>query len=93
MQETKVTAREVTLRYFAWVREKAGMGEERVTLPPHVETAADLIHWMQTRGPAFAAAFAEPGAIRVALDRVHVKPDTKIGTTREIAFFPPVTGG
>ena len=87
------SARDVTLRYFAWVREKTGMSEERVTLPPSVETATDLLCWMQTRGPQFAAAFAHPEAIRVALDRAHVKPGAKIGGAKEIAFFPPVTGG
>ena len=85
--------REVTIRYFAWVREKAGISEERVTLPAHVMTIGDLIAWQQTRGDAFAAAFAKPEVIRAAADRVHVKADARIGDAREIGFFPPVTGG
>lgn len=83
----------VTLRYFAWVREKTGLSEERMTLPAHVQTAGDLLAWMPTRGAEFAAAFAKPDAIRVAFDRTHVRPGTAIGAAREIAFFPPVTGG
>jgi len=86
-------AREVTLRYFAWIREKAGRSEERITLPASIVTVADLVAWMPTRGPEFEAAFALPGSVRTAIDRVHVKADASIGTALEIAFFPPVTGG
>jgi molybdopterin synthase sulfur carrier subunit len=92
MSEAK-TAREVTIRYFAWVREKTGRGEERVALPANIVTVRDLITWQQGRGPQFAAAFARPDAIRSALDRVHVKADAAIGAAQEIGFFPPVTGG
>ena len=84
---------EITIRYFAWVREKAARSEERVVLPPHIVTIADLIAWQQGRGENFAAAFARPEVIRAALDRVHVKSDAHIGNAREIGFFPPMTGG
>jgi sulfur-carrier protein len=85
--------RDVMLRYFAWVREKVGLSEERVTLPETVHSIADLIAWQQSRGEMFAAAFAKPQSIRAAIDHVHVKPATLIGDAREIGFFPPVTGG
>lgn len=85
--------REITIRYFAWLREKAGLSEERLTLPAHVVTIGDLIAWQQTRGETFAAAFAKPAVIRSAIDRVHVQADAVIGAAREIGFFPPVTGG
>ena len=81
------------LLYFAWVREKVGSGSEELELPPGVETVSDLIGWLRTRGPEFDAAFARPQVIRAALDRVHVKPSARIAGAREIAFFPPVTGG
>jgi molybdopterin synthase sulfur carrier subunit len=84
---------DITLRYFAWVREKTGRAEERVSLSPAVQTVADLLAWLKTRGPEFADAFQRPGVIRVAIDQRHVKPDTAIAGAREIAFFPPVTGG
>ncbi|MFO1173540.1 MAG: molybdopterin converting factor subunit 1 [Hyphomicrobiaceae bacterium] len=83
----------VTLRYFAWVRERAGIAEERVELPAELATAADVMAWLQTRGPEFANAFAKPEVIRVALDMRHVKATAPIAGAREIAFFPPVTGG
>jgi sulfur-carrier protein len=83
----------VTLRYFAWVREKIGRNEESVTLPTDVATIADLIAWLQTLGPEYQAAFANPSVIRAAIDQTHVQASTAIGNAREIAFFPPVTGG
>lgn len=83
----------VTVRYFAWVRERIGRAEERVELPPQVRTVADLVAWLATRGPEYAHAFDKPQTIRAALDQHHVKPATPIGDAREIAFFPPVTGG
>jgi molybdopterin synthase sulfur carrier subunit len=83
----------VTLRYFAWVREKAGVSEEHVTLPAGIDTVSDLVVWQKSRGENFAAAFETPGVIRIALDRVHVKPTAALGSAKEIAFFPPVTGG
>jgi molybdopterin synthase sulfur carrier subunit len=86
-------SREVVLRYFAWLREKIGTGEERMTLPPTITTVSDLLHWQVTRGHPFDAAFAKPDAIRVALDHAHAKPTATIANAREIAFFPPVTGG
>lgn len=83
----------VTLRYFAWVREKAGLAEERVELPADALTVADVIRWLKTRGPEYAAAFERAEVIRAAVDQTHVKPDASVAGAREIAFFPPVTGG
>jgi sulfur-carrier protein len=83
----------VSLRYFAWVREKTGVAEEQLTLPDSLVTVADLMAWLASRDEGFAAAFAEPRAVRVALDHAQVKPHTPIGAAREIAFFPPMTGG
>lgn len=83
----------VKLRYFAWIREKAGLAEEDVALPGHVTTVADLIGWLRSRGPGFEAAFARPEVVRAAIDQSHAKPAAAIAGAREIAFFPPVTGG
>lgn len=84
---------EVTLRYFAWIREQTGRAEERLTLPPGLTTIADLLAWQATRGPEFAEAFAKPGIIRAAINQRHVKPAAALAGAQEIAFFPPVTGG
>ncbi|MGM4893648.1 molybdopterin converting factor subunit 1 [Tardiphaga sp. 709] len=79
--------------YFAWVRERIGKAEETVEPPAAVRTVGDLIGWLSTRGDEYAYAFETPKVIRVAIDHTHVRPDTVIAGAREIAFFPPMTGG
>ena len=79
--------------YFAWVKEKAGIAAEDIDPPADVATVAELIDWLKARGPEFANAFAKSDVIRAAIDRSHVRHDAKIAGAREIAFFPPVTGG
>jgi len=83
----------VKLVYFAWVRERIGKGEEEIDIPPHVETVADLLAHLSARGEGYAAALDTPEIIRVALDREHRQHDDRIGAAREIALFPPMTGG
>ena len=81
------------LVYFAWVRERIGLGEEEVELPQGVVTVADLMTWLAGRGEAYAYAFDNPKVVRAALDQRHVKATAPIGAAREVAFFPPMTGG
>ncbi|NVN85124.1 MAG: molybdopterin converting factor subunit 1 [Rhodopseudomonas sp.] len=81
------------VKYFAWVRERIGLAEETVEPPAGVRTVGDLIDWLATRGDEYAHAFETPGVIRAAIDHTHVKPDMTIAGAREIAFFPPMTGG
>jgi molybdopterin synthase sulfur carrier subunit len=81
------------VKYFAWVRERIGIAEEMVEPPAGVRTVDDLIGWLSTRGETYAYAFEKPKVIRAAIDHTHVKPDTMISGAREIAFFPPMTGG
>ena len=83
----------VKLLYFAWVRERAGVAQETVELPTGVGTVGDVMTWLKGRGPGFAAAFERVEVIRAAVDQQHVGHDTAISGAREIAFFPPVTGG
>jgi molybdopterin synthase sulfur carrier subunit len=79
--------------YFAWLRETIGIAAEDVELPPQVETVAALMGWLQARGPGYAAAFAGQTTVRCAVDQEFATPDARISAAREIAFFPPVTGG
>lgn len=81
------------LLYFAWVRERMGRARETVAVPEHVETVAELMTWLGARDERSAAAFAHPSTVRAAIDKVHVKPGARVAGAREIAFFPPVTGG
>ena len=81
------------VKYFAWVRERIGKAEETVEPPASVRTVADLIAWLSKQGETYAHAFETPRVIRAAIDHAHVKPDAMIAGAREIAFFPPMTGG
>jgi molybdopterin synthase sulfur carrier subunit len=83
----------VKLLYFAWMREKIGRAEEILDLPASVGTVADLIVWLRQRGPEYEAALSRPGVIRAAIDKRHVQPASALAGAREIALFPPVTGG
>ncbi|GGF88430.1 molybdopterin synthase sulfur carrier subunit [Azorhizobium oxalatiphilum] len=79
--------------YFAWLRERVGRAEEEIEVPAGITTVADLAGWLKAKGGGHAYAFENPAVVRAALDRRHVKPDAPLGDAREIAFFPPMTGG
>ena len=81
------------VRYFAWVRERVGQAEDEIDLPPGVTRVADLIQFLASRDEGYAAAFSEPTVSRAAIDQEHVEHDTPLNGAREIAFFPPMTGG
>lgn len=81
------------LVYFAWVRERIGKSEEEIVLPPSVATVADLLSHLKSLGDGYEAALQHPNVIRVALDHEHVPHGEPIGNAREIALFPPMTGG
>jgi sulfur-carrier protein len=81
------------LVYFAWVRERIGKAEEEISLPATVVTAGDLLAHLKSLGEGYETALQFPEAIRVAVDMEHVDHDEPIGDAREIALFPPMTGG
>lgn len=81
------------LLYFAWVRERIGTGQEQRDPPGAVVSVADLIDWLATLSPGHAEAMREPGRLRAAIDQKFVPLDTPLGAAREVALFPPVTGG
>lgn len=83
----------ITVLYFAWVKEKVGVGEEHVSPPHNVQTVSDLVAWLIRQSPSHANAFSDISQIRVAVDQLHVPFDTAIDNVKEVAFFPPVTGG
>ena len=85
--------RPIKILYFAWVRERAGTGEEDVRLPDGVSDLAGLIGWLRQRGAGYEAAFAGPGLVRAAVNQVFARPETPVAPGDEVAFFPPVTGG
>ncbi|WP_146346501.1 molybdopterin converting factor subunit 1 [Falsiphaeobacter marinintestinus] len=77
--------------YFAWVRERIGLPREQVDT--QAATVADLIEELRAREDRYAAAFEDLSALRVALDQDLSDFDAPLKGVREVAFFPPMTGG
>jgi len=78
--------------YFAWLRERVGTAAEEID-PGDAETAAELIVELRGREARYAHAFEDVSAVRVAIDQEMAEIDAPIAGAREIAFFPPMTGG
>ena len=82
------------LLYFAWVRERIGRSAEDVEPPAAIASVIDLVEWLiATRGEGYAEAFADRDRLRAAVDQRFVAMTASIIGAREIAIFPPVTGG
>ena len=77
--------------YFAWVRERIGIPRERVET--NAVTVADLITELSAREERYALAFSDLASLRCAVDQELVPFDTPLDGAREVAFFPPMTGG
>ena len=77
--------------YFAWVRERIGLPRERVETG--AATVADLVSELTAREARYEAAFADPSALRVAVDQQLTDFNAPLDGVREVAFFPPMTGG
>ncbi|WP_299141958.1 molybdopterin converting factor subunit 1 [uncultured Tateyamaria sp.] len=77
--------------YFAWVRERIGLPREVVQTD--AATVMNLVEELRAREDRYAAAFADITALRVAVDQVLSDFDTPLDGVREVAFFPPMTGG
>jgi molybdopterin synthase sulfur carrier subunit len=81
----------IDVMYFAWVRERIGEPRERVETS--AATVAELVDELRAREPRYAAAFEDLSALRVALDQELSDFDASLDGVREVAFFPPMTGG
>ncbi len=81
----------IDVLYFAWVRERIGVPKER--LQSSAATVADLVEELKSREERYQAAFADPSALRVAVDQELAEFDAPLAGAREVAFFPPMTGG
>ena len=79
--------------YFGWVRTNIGLGTEEISLPPDVENVEDLIEFLRGQGGGYRAAFENIKAIRVAVDQEMADMTTPLNGSKEVALFPPMTGG
>ncbi len=81
----------IDVLYFAWVRERIGLPKERVETG--AATVAELVEELKAREERYAMAFADISSLRVALDQELAEFDAPLAGVREVAFFPPMTGG
>ena len=81
----------IDVLYFAWVRERIGVPREQIDTS--AATVADLVEELRAREERYAAAFADVTALRVAVDQTLTSFDAPLEGAREVAFFPPMTGG
>lgn len=79
--------------YFAWLRQRTGIGEEEVSPPDSVKDVAGLVEWLRERGPGHAEALSDLSSIRVAVNQEFATLKTAISEGDEVALFPPMTGG
>ena len=79
--------------YFSWVREMVGAAEEEFDLPPDVRTVSDVVNFLRGQEDGHRAAMEHEGVIRFALDQEAADADDPVTGVREIAIFPPMTGG
>jgi len=81
----------IDVLYFAWLRERIGHPKEQVETS--AATVADLIVELKTLSEAHALAFSDMTAVRVAVDQELTEVTALLDGVREVAFFPPMTGG
>ena len=81
----------IDVLYFAWVRERIGLPKEQVDTD--AATVADLVEELRGREDRYAHAFSDLSALRVATDQELTDFDAPLAGVREVAFFPPMTGG
>lgn len=83
----------IRLRYFASLRERLGVDEEALALPPGVADVAAVRALLCRRGGAWAEALAESQPVLCAVNQGMARPGDAVADGDEVAFFPPVTGG
>ncbi len=82
----------ITLRFFAGLRERLGRSEEALQLPPNLRTVGEVRGFLSARGGVWGA-LGEDSSLRMACNQVMCGADTPLTEACEVAFFPPVTGG
>jgi molybdopterin converting factor subunit 1 len=83
----------VRVLYFAWLRERAGVGAADMALPPEVTNVGELMRHIGAGNAALAEVFATTRLVRAAVNQEFASPTTQVSAGDEVAFFPPVTGG
>lgn len=84
---------QITVLYFASLREQIGLQREQLELPATVQSLGALRDWLIGRGTPWSLALANGKAVRMAIDQMISGPETPLRAGAEVAYFPPVTGG
>jgi len=84
---------QLTLRYFASLREALGLSHEQITAAGTPANVHDVLVLLRQRGGAWAETLADGNAFRVAVDQRMGTLASPVHPGAEVAFFPPVTGG
>ena len=77
--------------YFAWVRERIGVAKEQVSTD--AKTVSDLVKELSSREERYQVAFQDMTVVKIAIDQVLAPLDASLANAKEVAFFPPMTGG
>jgi molybdopterin synthase sulfur carrier subunit len=81
----------ITIRYFASVREQLGIGQESVETA--AQTLDELRQELIKRGHPFSQALGFDQVLRMAMNQQVCDGNSILIEGAEVAFFPPVTGG
>lgn len=79
--------------YFSWVKERVGRDQDIIDCPENAETVAQILEFLQSKDAVYQEVFADLKKLRFALDQDFVGLETLLGSAKELAIFPPVTGG
>ena len=83
----------MNILYFAWLRTQIGKASETIDLPQDVKTLEELLTHLRSQGDPYMSALADMTVIRIAVDQEYIQGDRSLEGVKEVAFFPPVTGG
>ncbi len=83
----------IDILYFARLRESLGLAREQMDVSQNIDSVADLLAHLRTRGEPWSTALGDGESVLTAVNQEIARPDTRIRDGDEVAFFPPVTGG
>jgi molybdopterin synthase sulfur carrier subunit len=81
----------IDLIYFSWIRERVGKSSEAIET--RAATVVELIEELKLKDIRYSEVFSDLGSFRVAINQEIADFNASIKDAKEIAFFPPMTGG
>jgi molybdopterin synthase sulfur carrier subunit len=81
----------IDLIYFSWIRERIGKSSEAIETK--AATVVELIEELKVKDIRYSEVFSDLGSFRVAINQELADFNPAIIGAKEIAFFPPMTGG